>query len=106
MLDPNNVIAVAVSKIEKKSKILGIVSTTSKRCTFYFSETNVGGSITSKNTKLSEYSKNYLVKFYQNTISLNDILEKAGAILTHDPKEIVDIDLSELEKDTILNLLA
>ncbi len=107
MVDPNNVIAVASSKMDKKSKILGIVSVTTKECKFYFSETYVGNSITARNNKQTEQSKNYLVNFYKNSIKLDELLEKAGATIVHEKDEEVDIDLSieSLEKDTILNLL-
>ena len=54
----------------------------------------------------------YLLDFYENTISLKDILEKSGAKIVNDKENIddednIDIDLSPevLEKDSILNLL-
>ena len=44
--------------------------------------------------------------FFKNKISLNEVLDNAGAKLVKDVKKC-DIDLSpeNLEKDTILNLL-
>ena len=109
MVDPNNVIAIASSKMDKKSKILGIISVNTNNCKFYFSETYVGNSITARNSKQTEQSKNYLVNFYKNSIKLDTLLAKAGAIVVREKSEDVevDIDLSpeNLEKDTILNLL-
>lgn len=109
MINPNNVVAVAPSKMDKKSKILGIVSVNTKNCKFYFSETYVGNSITARNSAQTEQSKNYLVNFYKNSLMLHKLLEKAGATIVREKNDDVkiDIDLSpeNLEKDTILNLL-
>jgi len=112
MVDPNNLVAMSNSKINQKEKVLGLLVTTFDECRFYFTETYVGNAITSSNTKLAEHSRKYLFGFYENAISLTDILERAGAIvytkllLPGDFSE-VDINLSPeaLEKDTILNLL-
>jgi len=113
MIDPNNLVAMSNSKINQKEKVLGLLVTTFDECRFYFAEIYVGNSITSSNTKLAEHSRKYLFNFYENTISLKDVLEKAGAIIItnsspEDLKEgVYDIDLSPeaLEKDSILNLL-
>lgn len=106
MVNPNNVVSIAKSKINQKQKILGLLVTTTNECRFYFTETYVGQSITSSNNLFVENSRKYLFDFYQNTISLNKILEKSGAKIVNE-KEKCDIDLSPetLEKDTILNLL-
>jgi hypothetical protein len=114
MIDPNNVIAIASSTMDKTSKILGIISVTTSGCKFYFSETYIGRSITSTNNEQSEMNKNYLVNFYKNAIELESILENAGANIIHILEDKptgrifdIDVDLSpeKLEKDTILNLL-
>ncbi len=48
-----------------------------------------------------------MVNFYSNSITLREVLEKAGAKIVNTPMSKCDIDLSveTLEKDTILNLL-
>jgi len=106
MIDPNNVICVAKSNINRKQKILGLIVTTTDNCRFYFVETYLGNSITAGNAKFVENSRKYLFNFYKNTISFNEILKKAGAKLV-DKREKCDIDLSPevLQKDTILNLI-
>ncbi|MCG8335565.1 MAG: hypothetical protein MJE63_13680 [Proteobacteria bacterium] len=73
----------------------------------YLPPTFLGRSITSSNTGFVEHSRKYLASFYQNTISLNTLLEQAGAIFTQERDEC-DIDLSPeaLEKDSIINLLS
>ena len=107
MVDPNNIISVVQSEIDKKQKMLGLLITTTKESRFYFAESAIGNAITSRNSKLSENSRKYLMGFYQNSIELEDILLKAGAFLTNDKEADCDIDLSpeNLEKDSILNLL-
>ena len=106
MVDPNNLISVANTKINQKQKMLGLIITTSNESKFYFAEAYIGNSITSSSSETTEHSRKYLLNFYENTINLKDILDKAGAKLIKD-KTKADIDLSPegLEKDSILNLL-
>jgi len=106
MVNPNNLVSVAESKIKEKQKILGLIVTTPSESRFYFAETSIGKSITSSNSDFVEHSRKYLFGFYENTINLKDILKKAGAKIVDD-KSVADISLSpeELEKSTILELL-
>lgn len=106
MVHPDNILSVAKTKIVQRQKILGLLTVTTKECRFYFAETNLGGSITAANNDFAEHSKQYLFDFYKNTISLNDILIKAGNRIVKDKKDC-DIDLSpeNLEKNTIINLI-
>jgi len=106
MVNPNNVKTIAKTKITEKQKVLGLLITTTNECRFYFSETNLGKSITSYGTDYAENSRKYFVQFYKNTISLNDLLIKAGAIIIQE-KDDCDIDLSPetIEKDSIIKLL-
>lgn len=107
MVNPNNIKATAKTKINEKQKLLGLIVTTINECRFYFSETSIGSSITSGMTDYAENCRRYLSQFYQNTISLNKLIEMAGAILVMDKNEC-DLDLSpeSLEKDTIIKMLA
>ena len=106
IINPNNVISIAKSSIDNKQKVLGLLVPSNNGNRFYFTETYLGLSISSSESEVVENAKKYLLDFYQNTISLNDILVKAGANIVED-KLKCDIDLSpeKLEKDTILNLL-
>lgn len=106
MVNPNNVVAIANSKINKKQKMIGLVATANNETKFYFAETNIGRSITSSESEFAEHSRKYLFEFYKNAISLREILEKAGAQLVKQ-KEKAEIDLSpeNIEKDTILKFL-
>lgn len=105
MIDINNIRAITSSKINEKQKILGFAVIKETGCSFYFTETYLGQSISSSDSKFATHARQYLVDFYENSISLKDILVKAGAELAD--KENCEIDLSPetLEKDTILGLL-
>ena len=95
-----------LTKIDTKQKVLGLLETTPEECRFYFSETNVGNKITSSMTGTNGHILKYLTYFYRNSVTLNEVLLKAGVIIVNEV-EGCDIDLSpeSLEKDTILNLL-
>ncbi len=107
MVDPNNVMAVTDSTIKERQKILGLAVTTLDGCRFYFVETALGGSITSSDNDYVQHSRQYLFDYYENSISLNDLLARAGAVITNDSEDEVDIDLApeSIEKDTIIKLL-
>jgi hypothetical protein len=106
MVNPNNIVSIANSKIKEKQKVLGFVKVTTKTSKFYFAEINLGQSISSSDNEYTKHTIKYFNNFFSNTISFNSILEKSGAIITRD-KENYDLDLSpeNLEKDTILNLI-
>ena len=106
MVNPNNLIAVANTKINRKEKILGLAVVTTGECRFYFAEAYIGGSITSSDSPVTEHSRKYLFDFYENTIGLRDILEKAGAEVVNEQVEgAIDLSPEELAKDSILSLL-
>lgn len=106
MVNPNNVKAVIKTKIANKQKILGLISTTVNNCKFYFAESDVGNSITSRDNVYTEYSRKYLVNFYKHSISLKYILSSAGCKLVTDKKKCdIDLSLESLEKDKIIKLL-
>jgi len=105
MVNPNNVRAMSNSIINQKQRVLGFGVVREDKCNFYFAETYLGKSITVSNSPFVEHSRKYLFDFYTDTISLNQILEMAGAIKGN--REDCNIDLSpeNLEKDSIINLL-
>lgn len=105
-IDPNNVVAMASTKIDEKQKMLGLLVTDTDECRFYFVEGAVGKSITTySDAPYITQSREYMLAYYRNSIRLDDVLVKAGAKLVD--AEDADIDLSpeRLEKDTILNLV-
>ena len=105
IIDPNNMLSVSETVIDKRQKILGLL-VAGKECRFYFIETSIGGSISSGYREYTRHAIEYLSSFYENPITLNSVLEKAGAAVVADKNEC-DIDLSpeSLEKDTLLKLV-
>ncbi len=107
MINPNNVVVIANSKATEKQKLLGLLVTTPEECRFYFTETNIGNSITSySDAEYVKQARKYMLDFYKNSIDLKDLLERAGAKIVDDQKKCdIDLSVETLEKDTIIKLL-
>ena len=106
MLDPNTVMARANSKIDVKQKLLGLVTVTSKECRFYFNEASLGSGISATRASHTDQTRNYLVSYLKNMITLNDLLEDAGAVMVEERGGgVLSLAPEDLEKDTIINLL-
>ena len=107
MVDPNNVICIAKSVIDKKQSVLGLVVPSETGNRFYFTETGIGNSRSSGDKEYMNQARKFLLNNYENSIKLRDILEKAGAIFVESMEELeegINLEYSTLEKDTILNL--
>ena len=90
----------------EKQKILGIIITSPYENRFYFSESAIGKSISSYDSKpYITQARNYLFNYYTNTISLNEVLQQAGAIFTDKAHAEIDLSPENLEKDKIIQLL-
>lgn len=105
VVDPNNVLLTVPSVIDNPQKTLGVVDISSSKFRFYFSETNLGKSISSSNTEFAEGARDYMVNKFQNNILLKDILKQAGATVISKGKADIDLSPEKLEKDSIINLL-
>jgi len=107
VVNPNNILAVAKTKINKKQMMLGLLVLTEEECKFYFAEASVGRNITSSSSPTTEKTRKYLVHSFTNGIDFNHFLGLAGAEVVTE-KDGCDIDLSPeaIEKDTFLSLLA
>jgi len=105
-VDPNNVEVITNSTQTDKQKMLGLLVTGSEMTRFYFAETNLGRSITSRSNDYSEHSRQWLINYYKNPIDLAEVLSDAGAEMVDSPDD-ADIDLSPetIEKDTFISLL-
>lgn len=106
MVDLNKVLLSCKSSIAQRQKILGIVLPSSEGVKVCLMESQLGMAITSSISEVTLHSNNFINHYYANTISLDDMLIRAGAILATDRNEC-DINLSpeSLEKDTIINLI-
>jgi len=102
MVDPNNIkIDTMIDVCDEKQKTVGII----KDNTFYFMNLHSGNRIVSG---FDEVKKSYINTMCERTkcfVQLKDILLKAGFTEVEDG-ETPDIDFSDLEKDTLINLLS
>ena len=115
MIDPNNIVFVNKTVIDQNQKILGLLVTNEEENRFYFTDVNIGNSISLRGGHdYVQKAQRYLYNSTTNMISLKDVLKKAGAGIVDAPVEIkngenkeeyVDLSPEKLEKDTILNLL-
>lgn len=106
MINPNNVISVENTTINTKQKILGLLVLNKKECKFYYVNSNLAGSITSKQDPLTNKARQFLFDFYFGTITLNEVLLNAGAILVESKTECeIDLSPEALEKNTIIDLI-
>lgn len=105
-VDPNTIVALSRTTMNVKQKNLGIIVADDTGCTFYFAESDLGGSISARNNVYTEQARKYLFHFYTNAIMLNDVLAAAGAELVGSVTE-ADIDLSpeNINKVSLLDLL-
>lgn len=106
MVDHSKIVVSMDFEIKEKQTVFGFVRKNSNgSLVFHFTEGTQGNSITSSNNKYTENSIQYLVDYFETMITLNSVLEYAGAILVETAKEAdIDLSLESLEKDTILNL--
>lgn len=106
MVDPNNILARARSKVGKREKVLGILKAENGKAIFYFAESTFGNRRSSAEGGVAVNTRNYLLDFYTNPLSLKDALKEAGNEIVID-KTNCDIDLSpeNLDKSKILELL-
>jgi hypothetical protein len=109
MVNPNEVICVAKTNIQKSQKTLGMLEVSNNKTRFYFSESDTGNQRTSRFSKGSDHALKYFINYCRNPISLNDILLEAGATIVHklEKDQTVDIDLSpeNLTKESFIQLL-
>lgn len=105
MVNPNNMVAVSESSINRKQKVLGLLVVKTNGSRFYFSDTYLGSSISSSKSDFAEHTRQYLLNYYQNSINLADILEKAGAEMVNEKNCEINLSPEKLEKDSIIKLL-
>jgi len=108
MLDPNKTLAVANIDISTQGLVIGVITHEYGVNKFYFAQTGISNGITSSNDEKSNKTRKYLVRYNQEKLLLNEILEMSGAnIVSNKPTttDFVDLSPMNLTKDSILNLL-
>jgi len=108
MVDTNNILAQTSFDITNKQNVLGLLVGENGVNKFYFSNINIGGSITSGNSDVTRHAREYLLTKTKSIVDLAHILTLAGATVVNDAPDGIDyIDLSPemLEKGSIISLL-
>ena len=105
-VNPNNIHCLANTDIDQKQKILALIKVTKGQCRFYFSETGLGKAISAGDGEQTRIARDYLSSYFTNMVTLNEILEHAGAILVNESgKNVIDLSPENIEKDTFISLL-
>jgi hypothetical protein len=108
MVNVNNIIATTNINLTKKQNLLGLIMGVDGENRFYFSNTSIGDSITSRNSAIIEKVNEFMKNSCQNIIELSDILSKAGAnVVSQRPEkeEYIDLSFENLDKNTFIKLL-
>ena len=95
-------------KIESGRMFLGfIVANDNGKKKFYFSSKNVGNGVVARNSVLTDKFISAMRTSFENCLSLNEILEKAGAILNGVDKFNchIDLDPADITKEDLLELI-
>lgn len=110
MVTNEKIVAKSDTKMDEKQKIIGMLDMDyDGQHHFYFIDTNIANTITTKSNNTMYHARNYIAETNKNAVKLGDVLMLAGAKIVTNPdkKEECDIDLSpeNIEKDTILDIL-
>ena len=77
-LDPNLVKASAASQIDVKQKNIGRIVADQESTRFDFSESAMGGGRSARATKHATQARDFMLRRFDDTLSLNDVLVSAG----------------------------
>lgn len=109
MVNVNNIIATANINLTKKQNLLGLIIGVDGENRFYFSNTSIGDSITTRSNDVSIKVNKFMKNSCQNIIEFSDVLEKAGATIVSERPEVgnefVDLSPEVLDKNTFIKLL-
>ncbi len=109
VVNPNSIVCKAVSKMDRSQKVLGLMAITDRYTRFHFSEAYIGNTASVQSKDYMRHALNYFTSFYTNPVSLNDILQQAGAIIITNKERRgecdVDLSLENVDKGTFLNIL-
>lgn len=110
IIDPNSIICKARTRMDKKQKIIGLIAIRDNSVRFHFCETQIGESRTMSRSDYMMHALGYLVSFYSNPITLNDLIVKAGAIVVDKKDDLgndgIDLSPDAISKETFLNILS
>lgn len=101
-MNPNKLILSSDIEIDSKQSTMAIA----KDNTIYFVGRNIGAGISAKGGLVGA-ARDFYVRSLEKMLTMEEILEAAGAKISHDSEEICDIDLSfgNVDKTTFINIL-
>jgi len=107
-VNPNHIVAAAHSTMVERHKTLGLVVAEEGRKRFYFGETQFMRGHSASVSKVSEQTREFMLRQFTDAISLNDVLEAAGATLIDENPDAADINLSPevVDKTMLISLLS
>ena len=106
MVDQNKLLFSQPLDVSEKQNIVGLVRADEKNVTLQILATSVGKSISSAPGGQLEKVRAHMISAANATISLNEILELAGAVMVDEPDaECLNLSPESLTKDTIIKLL-
>lgn len=108
VVDVNKIVAQANTVISQRQNVLGLVTRVGGENRIYFAQSSIGNSITSYGSSQTDHARNYLVASMTQTINLEHLLVRAGALVVKDlPEEGEYINLAPeaLDKQTIIDLV-
>jgi len=106
--DPNDIVATATVKVDKKSNSIGIITMEDGVKKFYFNTATASNSNISSFNEISRMSGEYLVRSSKESLKLKDVLLESGASIifkADDRRVYVDLSPKNLDKSSILNIL-
>ena len=109
LLDAHEISFCVPGEIDSGEMFLGfLLSDESGAKKFYFYSRNTGKQIVAKSTELTEKINSAMMTAFKSSLSLNEILKTAGAVLDDVTAEECDINLAppSVTKDVLLGLFA
>lgn len=87
IVDPKDIICKVPAKVEKgqAEHSIGILSINDYKNTFIFTDLSTGNLPVSKNNKLDEMLRTYLIDYKHQQYDLENILKESGAIISDEP---------------------
>ena len=106
MVDPNKIVVASNSSLDKKQTLLGIVKINEQSKRFYFVQTGLKQCVSYHGSEYSDYTRKFFLDYYTNTVTLNEILELAGAKIVDEMAEgVIDLSPEAVDRTTFINLL-
>jgi hypothetical protein len=111
-VNPNKILALSNSVMDVHQKTIGILVADENGKRFYFSEAEFDKNASARNDTIAEQARKYLINFYTDTISLNEIIEMAGGKVIDakmpkglEDESVIDLSPEAVDKTTFMDML-